>query len=98
MDDDFGSFIEESTGYERQADSTEKGSSNSITYLMVFMGFPMSIFLIYCLLRQKLFIIKKRNFHDSSDNINFIRTSVVTTIFSNINFIWNDVFFNKFIK
>ena len=59
MDDDFGSFIEESTGYERKAESTEKGSSNSITYLMRNMGFPTSIFLIYCLFKQKLFTIKK---------------------------------------
>jgi len=57
--DDFGSFIEESTGYERRAESTEKGSSNSITYLMAAMGFPISIFLIYCLFKQKLFNHKK---------------------------------------
>ena len=40
MDDDFGSFIEESTGYERLAESTEKGSSNSITYLMAVWDSP----------------------------------------------------------
>ena len=62
MDDNFGSFIEKSTGYERQAESTEKGSSNSITYLMAAMGFPISIFLIYCLFKQKLFTHKKEIF------------------------------------
>lgn len=59
MEDDFGKIIEESTGYERQADFTEKGSSNSVTYLMAAMGFPVSLFLLYCLFKQQLFKHKR---------------------------------------
>ena len=38
-----------------------------------------------------IFIQNMRSYFifDSSDNINFLRTSVVTAFFSNINFIWN---------
>lgn len=59
MEDNFGSIIQETTGYERQSESTEKGSSNSLTYLMAAMGFPVSFFLFYCLLKQKLFTYRK---------------------------------------
>ena len=62
MEDDFGKIIEESTGYERQAEFTEKGSSNSVTFLIATMGFPVSLFLLYCLLKQQLFKHKKSIF------------------------------------
>ena len=59
MDDEFRRSIEKSTSFENKAKSTEKGSSNSITYLMATMGFPMSFFLLYCLFKQTLFPHKK---------------------------------------
>jgi hypothetical protein len=59
MEDNFGKIIQSSTGLERVAQSTEKGSSNSFTYLMAAMGFPASIFLFYCLLKQNLFTKRK---------------------------------------
>jgi len=52
--------FEESTSLELRAKSTDKGSSNSITYLMVAMGIPISSFLLYCLFRQTLFPNRKR--------------------------------------
>jgi len=62
MEDNFGKVIERSTGFERIAQSTEKGSSNSLTYLMAAMGFPIGFFIIYCLFKQTLFTYKKRVF------------------------------------
>ena len=59
MEDNFGKIIQSSTGLERVAQSTEKGSSNSLTYLMAAMGFPAAIFLFYCLLKQNLFTKRK---------------------------------------
>jgi len=59
MDDEFRRSIEESTSFESKAKSTEKGSSNSITFLMATMGFPISFFLLYCLFKQTLFPHKK---------------------------------------
>lgn len=55
----FGRAIEEATGLERKAESTHKGSSNSITYLFASMGFPLSMLLLYCLFTQNLFIHNK---------------------------------------
>ena len=52
--------FEESTNLELRAKSTDKGSSNSITYLMVAMGIPISSFLLYCLLKQTLFPNRRR--------------------------------------
>ena len=52
--------FEESTSLELKAKSTDKGSSNSITYLMVAMGIPISYFLLYCLFKQTLFPNRKR--------------------------------------
>ena len=52
--------FEESTSLELRAKSTDKGSSNSITYLMVAMGIPISSFLLYCLFKQTLFPNRKR--------------------------------------
>tara|TARA_B110000003_G_scaffold274479_1_gene314553 strand:+ start:78 stop:1295 length:1218 start_codon:yes stop_codon:yes gene_type:complete len=59
MEDDFGKILETSTGLERIAQSTEKGSSNSLTYLIAAMGFPSAFFLFYCLLKQNLFTKRK---------------------------------------
>ena len=59
MEDNFGKIIETSIGLERIAQSTEKGSSNSLTYLMAAMGFPSALFLFYCLFKQNLFTKRK---------------------------------------
>ena len=59
MEEDFGEIIEVSTGFERISQSTEKGSSNSLTYLMAAMGFPIAFLLFYCLLKQNLFTKRK---------------------------------------
>ena len=40
-------------------ETTEKGSSNSITFLLAAMGFPVSFFLLYCLFKQTLFTHRK---------------------------------------
>ena len=52
--------FEESTSLELRAKSTDKGSSNSITYLMAAMGIPISSFLLYCFFKQTLFPNRKR--------------------------------------
>ena len=39
--------------------TTEKGSSNSVTFLIAATGFPMSLFLLYCLFKQNLFTYRK---------------------------------------
>ena len=62
IEDDFGSYIENITGFERVSEETEKGSSNSLTYLMASMGIPVSFFLFYCLLKQQLFKHRKNLF------------------------------------
>jgi hypothetical protein len=62
MEDNFGQIIQAYTGLERKAESTEKGSSNSLTYLMAAMGFPSAFFLFYCLLKQELFTRRKEIF------------------------------------
>jgi hypothetical protein len=59
MEDDFGKVIQTYTGLERIAQSTDKGSSNSLTYLIAAMGFPSAFFLFYCLLKQNLFTKRK---------------------------------------
>jgi len=59
INNNFLNSFEESTNLELRAKSTDKGSSNSITYLMVAMGIPISFFLIYCLFKQLLFRHKK---------------------------------------
>jgi hypothetical protein len=43
-------------------ETTEKGSSNSITFLMAATGFPMSLFFLYCLFKQNLFTYRKSIF------------------------------------
>ena len=62
MENNFGKIIQTYTGLERMSDSTEKGSSNSLTYLMAAMGFPIAFFIIYCLFKQTLFPYKRRIF------------------------------------
>ena len=62
MPQGFGRVIEEATGLERRAESTHKGSSNSITYLLAAIGFPFAIFLLYCLISQKLFLTQRTLF------------------------------------
>ena len=59
MEDNFGKIIQTYTGFERISESTEKGSSNSLTYLMASMGFPAAFFLFYCFLKQNLFTKRK---------------------------------------
>jgi hypothetical protein len=59
MEDGFGKIIQTYTGFERISESTEKGSSNSLTYLMAAMGFPTAFFLFYCFLKQNLFTKRK---------------------------------------
>ena len=46
-------------GIELKSKVTEKGSSNSVTFLMAAMGFPVAFFLFYCLLKQELFTKRK---------------------------------------
>jgi hypothetical protein len=62
MEDDFGKIIQTYTGFERISESTEKGSSNSLTYLIAAMGFPTAFFLFFCLFKQNLFIKRRAIF------------------------------------
>ena len=62
MEDNFGSKIESITGLERVSEDTDKGSSNSFTYLMAAMGIPISFLFFYCLFNQKLIRYKKHLF------------------------------------
>ena len=62
MEDNFGQIIQTYTGFERTSEETEKGSSNSLTYLMAAVGFPVAFFLFYCLLKQNLFTKRKEIF------------------------------------
>ena len=57
--DNFLNSFEESTNLELIAKSTDKGSSNSVTYLVLSLGIPISFFLFYCLFKQELFRHKK---------------------------------------
>tara|TARA_B100000795_G_scaffold162928_1_gene122426 strand:- start:1289 stop:2527 length:1239 start_codon:yes stop_codon:yes gene_type:complete len=52
--------FEESTNLELRAKSTNKGSSNSVTYLILATGIPISSFLLYCMFKQTLFPNRKR--------------------------------------
>ena len=42
--------------------NTQKGSTNSVTFLVAATGFPISLFLIYCLFKQNLFTHRKEVF------------------------------------
>ena len=55
IDNNIVSSFEDSISLELKAKSTNKGSSNSITFLIVAMGIPISTFLFYCLFKQALF-------------------------------------------
>ena len=59
MEDNFGRRIENITGFQRVAEDTDKGSSNSFTYLMAAMGIPISFFFFYCLFNQQLIIYRR---------------------------------------
>ena len=54
--------FEESTNLELRAKSSDKGSSNSVTYLILATGIPISSFLLYCMFKQTLFPNRKRIF------------------------------------
>ena len=62
MEDRYVRFLKNTTGLEKISESTEKGSTNSITYLIASMGFPISLLLLYFVIRQELFITRKRIF------------------------------------
>jgi hypothetical protein len=51
--------IQEKTGVESKVNGTDKGSSNSITYLMAAMGFPTAIFVLYMFFKQQIIKEKK---------------------------------------
>jgi hypothetical protein len=51
--------IQEKTGVESKVNGTDKGSTNSITYLMAAMGFPTAIFVIYMFFKQQIIKEKK---------------------------------------
>ena len=51
--------LQEKTGVESKVSSTDKGSSNSITFLMAAMGFPTAILLIYMFFKQQIINDKK---------------------------------------
>ena len=59
LTDNFRESFEQGTSLELKAKSIEKGSSNSVTFLMAAMGLPSSLFLLYCLFNQTLFNKKK---------------------------------------
>jgi len=52
--------FEESTTLELNTKKSDKGSSNSVTYLMMAMGIPISSFLLYCMFKQTLFPTRKK--------------------------------------
>ena len=51
--------LQEQVGVESTVTSTDKGSSNSITFLMAAMGFPTSILLLYMFFKQQIIKEKK---------------------------------------
>jgi hypothetical protein len=51
--------IQVKTGVESKANGTDKGSSNSITFLMAAMGFPTAIFVLYMFFKQQIIKEKK---------------------------------------
>ena len=53
------SYLEEQTGIESKVRGTEKGSSNSITFLFAAMGFPTAILLVYMFFKQQIIKEKK---------------------------------------
>ena len=59
IDNNFRESFEESTNLELIAKSTDKGSSNSVTFLMAAMGIPIAFLLLLCLFKQQLFSHRK---------------------------------------
>ena len=55
-------FLDDETQSFLTVQNTEKGSTNSITFLIAATGFPISLFLIYCLFKQNLFTHRKEIF------------------------------------
>ena len=53
------SSIQEQTGIESKVRGTDKGSSNSITFLFAAMGFPTAILLVYMFFKQQIIKEKK---------------------------------------
>ena len=53
------SYLEEQTGIESKVRGTDKGSSNSITFLFAAMGFPTAILLVYMFFKQQIIKEKK---------------------------------------
>jgi len=53
------SAIQEKTGIESKVSGTDKGSSNSITFLFAAMGFPTAILLLYMFFKQQIIKEKK---------------------------------------
>ena len=51
--------LQETTGVESKVKGTDKGSSNSITFLIASMGFPTAILLLYMFFNQKIIKEKK---------------------------------------
>ena len=53
------SYLQEQTGIESKVRGTDKGSSNSITFLFAAMGFPTAILLLYMFFKQQIIKEKK---------------------------------------
>ena len=53
------SYLQEQTGIESKVGGTDKGSSNSITFLFAAMGFPTAILLVYMFFKQQIIKEKK---------------------------------------
>ena len=53
------SSLQEKTGVESKVRGTDKGSSNSITFLFTAMGFPIAILLLYMFFKQQIIKEKK---------------------------------------
>ena len=62
INNDLLNSFEKSTNLELRAKSSDKGSSNSVTYLILATGIPISSFLLYCMFKQTLFPDRKRMF------------------------------------
>ena len=55
-------FLDDDTQSLLAVQNTQKGSTNSVTFLVAATGFPISLFLIYCLFKQNLFTHRKEVF------------------------------------
>ena len=59
IDNNFRESFENSISLELKGKSTDKGSTNSVTFLMAAMGLPIALFLLFCLFKQQLFVQRK---------------------------------------